>query len=379
MVLKLSIKTSNQKKITLKQLSIDKMKEIASNNTPDFYLPYLLFFIEKTTIDLQKFNFLAEICKPIFDSYLFNDKQKENINEKGLENKNSSLKNVTVALKLLNQAIKNSTIDFESFKQTLVFFDFYQIIEFLKIEQEYIKTISIEILQSSLCIFPDMKSNFREIVANECVEFLTDNRSESGLDLLLEFASSKYFINYDPHINVYYSQFILPTIIKLFSFETEKIYNIVYKYCIYDVNCQKTTLKKILFSYNTISPSFQYKAFIILSSVINANCEKLDSTWILNEVISFISRGLDSEHYIVIDTIYNIFQSKHVIFFMEQNIDLILPSLFSKLYKSSKCFWKQEERFKLLKILDFFLSLDSNLFESCLIEYNYNKKKAKEM
>jgi Protein phosphatase 2A regulatory B subunit (B56 family) len=359
-------------------ITYEEMVNVGENEHPAYYLAYLYTNIGRTKITEGMFAYIIRKIKPYL--YSISDYSENSISPNDRKDvfckieQTVTPKNCIAALRALNIIFSNLDLSFERVSLYFGEKDIVMLVDHLKNSDEKVRKLCQDILE---IIFEDFKRStdlFKEIIANELIEFRNKNRSFEGIYFLLEFSSG--FANakeLDGEAEEYFIQYVLPVFFCVPVWEQNIVFNVLGDFCYSYPECQRVTLRYFCKIYNRVTTIDQTRIFYLTALIIEIYNQTAQKDKIEDLVGDLILNALRSESHIVVDALINLLDSDSVKAYIEPRISVILPKIFFDLYKSGKKFWKQEQKLKLLKIVNYILMLDQEVFANCLYEHNYNK------
>lgn len=321
---------------------------------------FILSNIQRCNIDECLFSFIFRKFKPIFTSFQnSNDKKRQAIDIN--------------SFRLFSRIFQFVEIDYTKFLEYMPEQTIVSIFEALETVDEKQKEPLLSVLESILSRFRESVGLFKEMIANWVV-----NCSDSKDVVIMSFCfktlfiiiSKEYFGN---DIDEYYRQYVLPNVLHHDLVDLESLYKLVETVCSKFTKHQLNTLKYLLKNYEISTSTQQIRIIELTARIIHVSFFFQPENSLIWEFCAIINSTMQSDNFIIIDAAMEIFNDKAVKKFVSDNHKIIIPMIFENLYRLTKKFWKCEQRCKAIQILNTFLSLNSDLFEKCLI--NYNKKK----
>ncbi|ELA42430.1 uncharacterized protein VICG_00529 [Vittaforma corneae ATCC 50505] len=264
-----------------------------------------------------------------------------------------------------------SELAYERFLEYFSEQDITEVFEILGECQEKSKEYLACLIECILTKFRQSASLFKEIVSNQMLNF--QNTHKTSIDLNFEFKIILHLIstnNFGDNLKEYYSQFILPCALFSPTANFEPTSKLVDSICSISPECQKLTLGYFLKVYNQANSLQQVKIVELTTKIIHSIFffhSKISVEW---EFCEILNHALKSESYLVIDCVIEMFGDAAVKRFITDCFKSVLPRIFDNLYRLSKRFWRNEQRYKTIQTIGNILRIDSEVFEECLVKYN---------
>lgn len=243
--------------------------------------------------------------------------------------------------------IQNNLISFDLLINYLNERDIIEIIGIIINGDEYSRTVARDLLQIIIERFYYFNDIIIESISNECINILNGAKCDEGVVVLIEFLKALVHKIKKLDILVYYEQFIIQVVIKLFHLETFQPLSIIKYFCMMEVKCQKATLKRLNLIFDKIESSSQSKIISIVQIIVNINEMNTSDEDIEIFIGQILKKAFSSESILVIDSISYLFDDESIQKYIEKRINTILPIFFDKMYKASKIFWQKEYRCKI--------------------------------
>lgn len=364
MIVKSNFGNSKKPKNLISQSEILKIFE---NKASNLIFPSFFDNIQRDNIDEPTFVFLFRKIYPILDkAFRIPNIKKTSNNLECLDSEK---------LLVLGKAIGNVCFGIEIFLKYFSKEDIVGIFEAIDFCNETVKKALENLLEQILLKFHEVGQLYKDTIANKLLLYSSNPKYQNDVDflfrLILNMLENDILGNDIPE---FYLQFILPLIVYCSVENLELAKNVIGKVSSISPECQRISLSHFLKIYPTIGSNEQIKILDLTNTVIHHNFFFKSKSFLGWELSNIINMALKSESFIVIDTVIDMIDNSSTKTFIEDNIRIILPRIFNNIYKLSKKFWKQEQRFKAIKTIGNILNIDNDVFEACLVEYNKNKQ-----
>lgn len=342
-------------------ISYKEIAKYSDENDPKKLFDFVFFGCSTRKIDEKIFCFVFRQIKPFLNGFL-------NSSSNGDEHVDFD------AMRALSRLILSSDFDFDVFLAYFTENGMVQAFENLRAPHKEVKEASKLLIECIYKKFRESSSILREIIANELLMFHAGLTNPRDMEFIFRMLRS-IVINNDLGSGVveYYEQFVLPSINIMPYAGCDSMYMLFEAFCSHSTKCQKLSLRFFVKSFSRLDSVDHIKLMEMTTRILHIYFFK-ESTESLDEDFSeMLNLGLKSESYLVIDAVMNMLNDDAVKRFIEVNVKSVLPRVFESLYRLSKRFWRLEQRCKAIQAIGSILSMDNNVFEDCLIEYNKTK------
>lgn len=341
-------------------ISKEEVMSLVEDKSPSQILTSIIHNIQKCHIDEQAFEFLFRKLYPFIQRIVQFPKLKNNLDIEKLN--------------LFTKAVSCIEFSFNTFLEYFSDEDISSLFELLGICEERLKDPIQKLLEGIFTKFEESLPLYKEIISNRFLLFsplLHDqNELEFNFKIILLMLQGKKFGN---DILEFYAQFIQPRIVFCSLENIELARDIIEAVCSTCPECQRATLRYMSKVYLKVGSSEQIKILELASKVIHTNFFFQSNSFLEWDFCEIINLAAKSESYIVADAVIEMIDDSAVRKFIQNNIRTVLPKIFDNLYRLSKKFWRQEQRFKAIKVIGNILNINNEVFETCVIEYNKKK------
>lgn len=339
-------------------VSYEEIATILDEKDIDQTISYLMANIYRCKIDERLFCFIFRKFRPFLHQI---------INATIKQKANCDLR----IFKSFTKILQFSEIKYERFIEYFTEQDITQIFENISECPEKLKESLILLIECISIKFKQSCQLFKDIISNQLILFNITQVTSN--DLIFIFKILAHFINincFEPDLHEYYSQYILPCVLYIPVANVDIVSKLIDSVCSMIPDCQKLTLKFFIKMFNEVTSQQQSMIIELTAKIVHINFFFRSIRSIEGEFCEILNLALKSENFLVIDSIIDFFCDTAVKKFITDSFKTILPQIFGNLYKLSKNFWRNEQRYKTIQTIGDILKIDIDVFEACLIRYN---------
>lgn len=342
-------------------LSYVEMVKILDGKDIQQAASYLITNIHCCKIDERLFSFIFRKFRPfLYQIMNSNQKQRTFLDPK--------------IFKSFAKIVQFSELQFERFLEYFPEHDINLVFETLADVSEKFKEPFIAFLECILIKFRDSFPLFKEITANHLMTIRHGNQLH--IDLTFSFKVLHHLVStnsFGDNLVEYHIQFILPCVFMMPVANFEPASKLLDSICSVSPKCQVETLRYFIKTFKSIDSLHQVKLVEQTAKIVHLNFFFNMNAYIEWEFGEILNLAMVSESYLVIDMVIEILGDTAVKKFVADYIVTFLPRIFDNLYRLSRRFWRNEQKYKTIQIIGGILKIDLDVFERCLIVYNKRK------
>jgi len=280
--------------------------------------------------------------------------------------------------KPFSKVIQFAEVNYERFLEYFPEQDINLVFEALAETSEKLKEPLTCFLECILTKFRPSFPLFKDIISNQLTSILnqTSHSQQPHIDITFYFKILHHLIStnsFGDDLPEYHAQFILPCIFFTPVANFEPASKLLDSICSVSPKSQVQTLKYFIKIFNTIDSFHQVKLVELTSRVVYLNFffnVNASIEWEFGEILNL---AMKSENYLVVDAVIEVFADAAVKRFISDYVQTFLPKIFDNLYRLSRRFWRNEQKYKTIQTIGSILKINSDVFEKCLVSYNRRK------
>ncbi|XP_043706561.1 serine/threonine protein phosphatase 2A 57 kDa regulatory subunit B' theta isoform-like [Telopea speciosissima] len=245
-------------------------------------------------------------------------------------------------------------------------------------EREYLKTILHRIYGKFMVHRPFI----RKAINNIFYRFIFETEKHNGVAELLEILGS--IINgFALPLKEEHKLFLVRVLIPLHKPKCIPMYHQQLSYCItqfVEKDCKLAdTVIRGLLKYWPITNSSKEVMFLGEMEEVLEATQPPEFQRCMVPLFRQIARCLSSSHFQVAERALFLWNNDHIENLIKQNCKVILPIIFPALEKNARSHWNQAVQSLTLNVRKIFSDLDPELFEECLVKFQEDEAKEKEI
>lgn len=352
--------------------TLNRLRDIIDNLTSPGSFEVLEGYISSHTIDTDILCFILGRLRSCFVGLDLHHQDVRASNPEFQAPLDSVSKEPTCLLRILQILFHNCKLPYCKFSACFDDAFIVGVISLLRHREEKTRACAFAVLERIHGSYPKVLSLYQEALGNELIELSRGPRLAENSDSVARFI---FLLLRSPAFAEeaigYYTQFVMPV---LFVLNGSSASIVTMVYCRTHTACQALTIRHLSKRYKACDSSAQVWIIHMLGHLMEIHGAARNIEGLEDPFCEIILCGLSSDSYLVIDAVTALLEQKYIKRYVELRIQTILPRLFGCLYRQSKRFWRQEQRCKILRIIDSVLEYGHDVFERCLIEYNSGKE-----
>lgn len=357
---------SNLKQKLKEKMQNDKMNKPNFNNTLRDISKQLLECENKEAAELDK-QHLVFLKQNILSSLFCLDLEKDQFKDIKDRAKRSA--------EILTLCFKKKLVAKQMFYLIFSRCDICNIIEQICIDDPLVLEILTLTIKTIINKFEKYHDTIKRKCINIIIAYIQGYKPATGLiyiiDILHSFAL-KDMINVEEGLFIY-QNCILPLIKNdiIETFTLDNFMTICESFFIREKKNISMILAFICKEYDTGSTATKIILINLISSIL---LKDIETESVINILIRITVKAFESQNYIVIETMVDIYNKEESFNIILQHNHIILPLIFDALFKLSMNYWYEKGKGYILVIIQKFMRSDNVLFNICLRKYN--KKRA---